>query len=66
MKLRLLSALCLTIALTILHSASAKDDLQKLVVIAGKPSHPPRMHEFQCRRAAARQMPQKTFPGLQV
>ena len=65
MKLRLHSALCLTIALTMLHSASAKDDLQKLVVIAGKPSHPPRMHEF---NAGVQLLDKclKNVPGLQV
>ncbi len=65
MKLRLLSALCLTIALTMLNSASAKDDLQKIVVIAGKPSHPPRMHEF---NAGVQLLDKclKNVPGLQV
>ena len=65
MNLRLLSTLYLTIVLTTLSSVFAEDGQQKLVVIAGKPSHPPRMHEF---NAGVQLLDKclKKVPGLQV
>lgn len=46
MKFRSVSAICLTVALTTLNTSFAEDQAKKLVIMAGKPSHPPRMHEF--------------------
>src|SRR5688572_20370074 len=48
MKSPLLPLLALALGLAPFSSAHAKtpDGQQKLVLIAGKPSHPPRMHEF--------------------
>src|SRR5688572_27476886 len=40
-----LSLLCL-LALGAVAAAKTPDGKQKLVLIAGRPSHPPRMHEF--------------------
>ncbi|MDA0284525.1 MAG: ThuA domain-containing protein [Planctomycetota bacterium] len=46
MKSTLVATFGLTIALIACGSAFAEGDLHKLVIVAGKPSHPPRMHEF--------------------
>lgn len=46
MKFRSVLAICLTVALTTLNTSFAADPAKKLVIMAGKPSHPPRMHEF--------------------
>ncbi len=46
MKRSLLLLAALAIALPSPASAKTPDGRQKLVFIAGKPSHPPRMHEF--------------------
>ena len=46
MKSSFVSSICLAIIVAASGLVFAEDDLQKLVIIAGKPSHPPRMHEF--------------------
>ena len=61
----ILLALCVTVALPGRASAETADGKRKLVLIAGKPSHPPRMHEFR----AGSLLLQKCLagvPGLQV
>src|SRR6185295_17165257 len=40
------SLLSLAVALLAVSSVSAADRSHKLIIIAGKPSHPPGMHEF--------------------
>lgn len=44
--MRLLPLLCLLATLALPAGAKTPDGKQKLVLVAGKPSHPPRMHEF--------------------
>jgi len=65
MKSSFVSSICLAIIVAASGLVFAEDDLQKLVIIAGKPSHPPRMHEFN----AGVQLLDKCLqnvPGLQV
>jgi hypothetical protein len=45
-KRNLLLVSVLFLGALLVSSASAADAPKKLVLIAGKPSHPPRMHEF--------------------
>lgn len=47
-KICLLLVICLHVSLTVLARTSYAETktAKKLVIIAGKPSHPPRMHEF--------------------
>src|SRR5271154_6015559 len=42
----LLLGVCLTLALATPSPATTADGKTKIILIAGKPSHPPRMHEF--------------------
>lgn len=58
-------ALCLITSLMTQATSSAEDGKQKLVIMAGKPSHPPRMHEF---NAGVQLLDQclADVPGLQV
>jgi len=46
MRLTPLLGLCATLSLPGFAFARTADGQQKLVIVAGKPSHPPRMHEF--------------------
>ncbi len=46
MKLRFLPASAIALSLLLIGLASAADKERRLVIVAGKPSHPPRMHEF--------------------
>jgi len=65
MRFRLLHvACCLTLGLLTTVSASAQET-KKLVLIAGKPSHPPRMHEFNAGVQLLAKCLQGT-PGLKV
>lgn len=60
---RFATGVCLLVALCWGVSAAGKD--QKLVLVAGKPSHPPRMHEFNAGvQLLAKCL--KGVPGLQV
>ncbi|NQV27545.1 MAG: hypothetical protein HQ518_24615, partial [Rhodopirellula sp.] len=65
MKSSLVAIICLAAACAFSGSASAADKQQKLVIVAGKPSHPPRMHEF---NAGVQLLDKclKNVPGLQV
>jgi type 1 glutamine amidotransferase len=53
------------VGLTVLADARTVDGKQKLVIVAGKPSHPPRMHEF---NAGVQLLAGclKSVPGLQT
>lgn len=60
-----LSALLIAFALIAPADAAAAEGKRKLVVIAGKPSHPPRMHEFRAG-ALLLQKCLANVPGLTV
>jgi hypothetical protein len=65
MFLRLLAALCVLFSLTADDCFAQGDAAKKLVIVAGKPSHPPRMHEF---NAGAQLLAKclRDFPGLKT
>lgn len=65
MKSRFLSAVCLALTLATSASVFAEGDMRKLVIIAGKPSHPPRMHEFNAGVQLLNNC-LKDVPGLEV
>src|SRR3954469_18137370 len=45
-RMKLGAAFVVVLAFTAVAVAKTPDGTQKLVIVAGKPSHPPRMHEF--------------------
>ncbi|MFO1064299.1 MAG: ThuA domain-containing protein [Pirellulales bacterium] len=46
MQLRFITTLCLGLICLVSSAFAEENGKKKLVIIAGKPSHPPRMHEF--------------------
>lgn len=67
MKIRLLCLLaCLGSAFTLPLVAKTADGRAKLVLMAGKPSHPPRMHEFNAGVQLLAQSLAQSAPQLQV
>ncbi len=65
MKLRLLFFLIAWAAASLAAGATA-DGKRKLVLIAGKPSHPPLMHEFRAGTMLLEQCLKENFPALVV
>ena len=66
MKRSLLLLAALSIALPSPASAKTPDGRQKLVFVAGKPSHPPRMHEFNAGVQLLTKCLSQGAPKLQV
>jgi type 1 glutamine amidotransferase len=65
----LLLAAALALVATARVSAAdttARDGAKKLVIIAGKPSHPPRMHEFRAGALLLQRCLSDGMPGLKV
>src|SRR6188768_3335133 len=64
-RLLTLGAIC-SLVFPFPASAATADGKKKLVIIAGKPSHPPRMHEFRAGSLLLQKCLADAMPGLTV